>query len=274
MPPGDPRTAAGYLSGGDKGIHLAFDFSLIFSTWNARKYYQCISKWYSRIPDQAWPCNVLSNHDLFRSINRYTGRQNQEEKARIAAFLLLTLRGTPFIYYGEEIGMKNGKLKKSDILDPLGKKYWPWFKGRDRARTPMQWSGLPHAGFSEGTPWLRANPDFNSTNVANQQYNPNSLLWIYRSLIGLRKKHPALQSGNWIPLLKGKKGVLAYFRETGEETLLIILNFTGRGQLIKVRDLLHGEVLLSTCREKGTTVNINKMKLFPYEATLYKSNLL
>jgi len=270
MPPGNPKAAARYLGKSDNGIHLAFDFSLIFSKWDARHYYSHIANWYSGIPDPGWPCNVLSNHDLFRSINRRPLRKDKEEKAKISAFLLLTLKGTPFIYYGEEIGMKNGNLTKKEIKDPLGKKYWPFFKGRDKARTPMQWTAGRNGGFTEGNPWLPLNTDFHLSNVNSQWYNPNSILWIYRSLIRLRKEHPALQDGLWIPVQDGRKGLLAYLRKQPQETLLVVLNFKRTSRAIKLKEFEEAQVLLSTCRREGDVVSLMKLKLFPFEATICK----
>ena len=268
LPPGDPEVSASYLADGE-GIHLAFDFSLIFSTWNAWKYYKCISSWYQRIPEQGWPCQVLSNHDLFRHIDRFSWRRHKLEKAKVAAFLLLTLKGTPFIYYGEEIGMKNGRISRKQIRDPLGHKYWPLFTGRDRARTPMQWSSQPNAGFSSENPWLPVNPDYNQINVEKQALETGSLLNLYRSLIRLRRKHIALRDGRWIPLLNGMKGILAYIRKTEEEQLIVILNFTANKKRIRLQEHVFGKVLLSTSRKTGDTTTLHEFMLDPYEATLF-----
>ena len=174
--PGNAKAAAKYLVKGHDGIHLAFDFSLIFSAWNAHSYYKCIKKWYDSIPEAGWPCNVLSNHDLLRSIDRIPWRTNMEEKAKVAAALLLTLRGTLFIYYGEEIGMHNGNIRKRNIRDPLGKRFWPLFTGRDKARTPMQWEREPNGGFTDGIPWMPLNSDTRSRNVRQQEGELRSLL--------------------------------------------------------------------------------------------------
>jgi alpha-glucosidase len=272
LPPGDPATSARYLAGGEKGVHLAFDFSLIFSSWNARSFYRCISEWYSHITGQGWPCNVLSNHDLFRHIERYPWRRHQNEKAKVAAFLLMTLRGTPFIYYGDEIGMKNGKLKKEQIRDPLGKKFWPLFSGRDKARTPMQWSPGPNAGFTSGKPWLPLNPDFPGTNIEIQYKHPDSLLNLYRSLIRIRKQHAALYKGRWFPLLNGRNGVLAYIRETEEEALLVILNFTRIKKQIRLQEHVNGKVIISTHRAEEEVFYMQELKLYPFEASLFNAN--
>ncbi len=191
-PPGDAKTAARYLANGNNGIHLAFDFSLIFSSWNAHSYFKSIQSWYKSLPEDGWPCNVLSNHDLLRSIDRFPWRTNREEKAKVAATLLLTMKGTPFIYYGEEIGMHNTHIAKTDIRDPLGKRYWPLFSGRDKSRTPMQWKSEPNGGFTSGIPWLPLNKDIRFRNVRQQEGEPGSLLNHYRNLIRLSKTSEAI----------------------------------------------------------------------------------
>ncbi len=267
-PPGDAKGAARYLAKGNNGLHLAFDFSLIFSRWNAGTYYKKIKTWYDHIPEGGWPSNVLSNHDLFRSINRVPWRRNRENKAKVAAALLLTLWGTPFIYYGEEIGMHNARIGRRQLRDPLGKKFWPWFYGRDRARTPMQWSGESMGGFTSGVPWLPINNDHSHRNVANQLNEPDSLLNFYRKLIQLRRSNEALQKGTWEPILKGKKGVLAYYRYLPEGRVLVLLNFTGKTRQIDLRLSKSGKILLSTHQEHNEVLAFRGFRMKPFEATI------
>jgi alpha-glucosidase len=270
MPPGDPGKAAGYLGSGNDSIHLAFDFSLMFQSWNARNFYTCLSNWYGHIPEGGWACNVLSNHDLFRGNTRFGRNKHAPEKSKVLAILLLTLKGTPFIYYGEEIGMINGKLRKCEIADPLGKRFWPFFKGRDRARTPMQWSSAMHAGFSTHTPWLPVNNDYLELNVRVESGNPDSVLFIYKKLIFLRNCEEILQSGDWVPLIKGGKGILAYFRVLGSEKMLILLNF--RNRIVDIPSLIpeNGYVLISTHRWGGSRIIRGQDKIHPFEGTLLK----
>ena len=272
LPPGNAKTAARYLARGHDGIHLAFDFSLIFSTWNAHAYYKCIKTWNDSIPQGGWPCNVLSNHDLFRSIDRIPWRTSKEEKAKVAAAMLLTLRGTPFIYYGEEIGMHNGHIRKHNIRDPLGKRYWPLFSGRDKARTPMQWNTETNAGFTSGTPWLPVNGDAVSRNVKQQDGERNSLLNHYRKIIRVRRSSEALQKGAWIPMENGKQGILAYFRKTNDERILVVLNFTGRHKILSLPEHTYGKVLYSTFRSTEEFSYLQNMKIGPYEATIWIVN--
>ncbi|MCK9422226.1 MAG: alpha-glucosidase [Bacteroidales bacterium] len=267
-PPGDAKTAARYLAKGKEGIHLAFDFSLIFSIWNAHSYFKCINTWYKNLPDGGWPCNVLSNHDLFRSIDRFPLRTNREEKAKVASTMLLTLKGTPFLYYGEEIGMHNTRIPKRQIRDPLGKRYWPVFTGRDKARTPMQWTKEPNAGFTTGIPWLPLNRDIRSRSVRQQEGDPASLLNHYRNLIKLRKTSEALQRGSWNPVTNGQQGILTYFRNTDDERILVILNFTGRYKSFSLHEHTYGKILFSTHRNTEEFMYFQNMQIGPYEATV------
>jgi len=269
MPPGDSKTASRYLGKGKNGIHLAFDFSLIFSAWNAYSYYKCIKTWYESLPEDGWPCNVLSNHDLFRSIDRFPWRTKREEKAKVSAMLLLTLKGTPFIYYGEEIGMHNGYIRKRNIRDPLGKRYWPLFAGRDKARTPMQWLPEHNEGFTNAVPWLPLNKDVSYRNVKKQEGEPDSLLNFYRNLIKIHKSSEALQKGSWLPIIIGKQGILAYFRGTEDERILVILNFTGRDKTLSLPEHTYGKVLLSTHRIPEEFNYFQNMNISPYESTIY-----
>jgi len=272
MPPGDPATAADYLGSGVDSIHLAFDFSLMFQPWNARKFFVCLKNWYGKIPENGWACNVLSNHDLFRSNSRFGKRKYFIQKSRIMAVLLLTLKGTPFIYYGEEIGMTNGKLSKSQIADPLGKRFWPFFKGRDRARTPMQWNSAMNAGFSSFTPWLPVNQDYSILNVEVESEDKDSVLTLYRKLIHLRNDTPVLQSGDWVPVITGKKGIFAFLRILKRDKFFVLLNFRKRSGRIFLPLPETASVLISTCRQELTSITSGIQKIFPFEATVFRIN--
>ncbi len=268
-PPGNPAMAASYLGKDDNSLNLAFDFSLIFKAWNAKQYFKSITSWQQQIPQHGWPCHVLSNHDLFRNINRIPWRRNQLEKAKVAAVMLLTLRGTPFIYYGEEIGMPNSRVPRSAIKDPFGKRYWPFFSGRDKARTPMQWNGSYNAGFTQGWPWLPIDPRYKTVNVDYGRQDPESLFNVYRTLIHMRQDYPALHSGTWVPLLDGGKGVMGYFRASDNERIIVFLNYTGSVKMIRLPDHLFGEVLFSTRRPAGDIHYINGFCLRSFEAILF-----
>ena len=242
-PPGDARLVAGFLGDGKDMLHLAFDFSLIFSRWNASSYYKIIRRYYKSLPPDGWPCFVISNHDLGRCIRRWAFSFHKYEKAKIIAVLMLTLKGTPFIYYGDETGMENVRISRKQIQDAYGKMFYPFFSGRDRSRTPMQWDNLPNAGFSNVTPWLPVHPDYKTVNVESELKDAHSILNLYRHLIKLRKEYTALQGGDIHFIDKGKNGILSYIRSDKEINIRVILNFTNRKKSVK-NPFLPGEQLL------------------------------
>ena len=171
-----------------------------------------------------WPTTVMSNHDLPRAASRY-GKGEADAQAFIAMTLLLTLRGTPFLYYGEEIGMRDISLKRSEILDPPGKKFWPFYKGRDGCRAPMQWDASPNGGFSSALPWLPVHPDYTSRDLQAQRQDPGSLFNFTKKLLALRKELPALRRGDMTFLEGTPREVLAFLRETPKQTVLAAVNF-------------------------------------------------
>ncbi|MBN2388460.1 MAG: alpha-glucosidase [Anaerolineales bacterium] len=224
-----PEKVVSYC-GPDK-LHAAFSFDFTSTNlvypWNpAWALQKIVAREQIFTAAGIWPTTVMSNHDLPRAASRYC-RGEDDAQARLAMTLLLTLRGTPFLYYGEEIGMRDIRLRRSEILDPPGRKYWPFYKGRDGCRSPMQWDDTPAAGFSSGTPWLPVHPNWATRNVAAQEADPESLLHFTRRLIALRRATPALHGGSFVPL-HGPAGVLAYLRRSEEQTILVALNFSRR----------------------------------------------
>ncbi|TAL35482.1 MAG: alpha-glucosidase [Spirochaetes bacterium] len=267
-PPGDPALSASYLGDGRDELNLAFDFSIMYRRFNAWRYYRCIRKWYNRIPDNGWPCNVFSNHDQPRNYDRHSGAGDADRRARVTAMLLLTLRGTPFLYYGEEIGMRNSRIPRAQIKDPAGRKFWPIYAGRDPARTPMQWSAAINAGFTGGKVWLPVCIDYLDVNVEAQAADRFSLLNFYRSLIELRNRHGALSHGNWKPLVKGLKGIFAFTRTYREEKLCVVLNFTRGSTEFHAGKPGQWKVLFSTHRSSREHFTELRMRMYPYEGTI------
>jgi alpha-glucosidase len=224
-----PRKTVSYC-GPDK-LHAAFSFDFtsheISFPWNPGWIMAQIARREQAFNTAGiWPTTVMSNHDLPRAASRYCQGED-DAQARIAMALLLTLRGTPFMYYGEEIGMRDIHLRRNEILDPPGRKYWPFYKGRDGCRAPMQWDAGAQAGFSTARPWLPLHPDAPQRNVAAQQADPASLLHFTKKLLALRKEVPALQGGDYLPL-EAAPGTLAYLRSTPEQSVLVAINFKGR----------------------------------------------
>jgi alpha-glucosidase len=181
-----------------------------------------------------WPVYLISNHDIVRSYNRYGDGKNNDAIAKLMAGLYLTLRGTPIIYYGEELGMENNDPKrKEDVKDPIGKTGWPEEKGRDGERTPMQWSDATNAGFSTVAPWLPVAPNYKTHNVAVEDKDPDSILNFYRRVLALRHTDPALLEGRYIALNQSDSKVLSYLRQYKDEAVLVVLNMSGAEQSVK-----------------------------------------
>ncbi len=210
---------------GDDRLHAAFDYGYANSPFSARAFGKAIQYWDGLHGDSAWPNYFLNNHDTSRSSNRYAG-PNEDARLKLLATMHLTVRGTPYLYYGEEIGMRNISIPYSQIQDPPGKRYWPLFKSRDGFRSPMQWDARPFAGFSSVEPWLPVHPNYKVRNVSNQSETPASLLSFYKSLIALRRDHPALHAGKLSMIDTGEDALLVYKRFTSDETMLVVLNFS------------------------------------------------
>lgn len=224
-----PQKTVSYC-GPDK-LHAAFSFDFtstdLVYPWNPKWLLERVVR-RDEVFNAAgiWPTTVMSNHDLPRAASRYS-KNETDTQARLAMALLLTVRGTPFMYYGEEIGMRDISLRRDEILDPPGKKYWPIYKGRDGCRSPMQWDDSANAGFSSVKPWLPVHPDYTKRNVDTQRADPSSLFNLTRQLITLRRAHPALIRGDFSPI-QTPAGVLAFSRGSGSDSILVALNFSKR----------------------------------------------
>ena len=211
-------------------LHLAFNFPPLFTEWNAEKWRRCLTDTLAATdPVGAWPTWVLSNHDFPRHRTRYGGG---EGAARAAAVLLLTLRGTPFLYQGEEIGMRNVPVPEDRLQDPLAFRLHPKLS-RDPSRTPLPWEPGPGAGFTRGDPWLPIGADADRRNVAAQRSEPDSLLHLYRALLALRKRTPALHRGAFASR-KAPKGVFAFERSEGGQRAVVALNFGDAPALVSL----------------------------------------
>ncbi len=270
----DARIAAS--SHGEDGdeLHMAFNFDFLHRPWGARAFRESAERWYGLLPEGAWPNFTLSNHDQPRHYWRYRGRGPKadaltEARARIAAAMLLTIRGTPFLYYGEEIGMTCGRIPRRALRDPLGVSTWPLGSlGRDPERTPMQWDGSEGAGFTRGRPWLPVNPDYASRNVAAQEADPASLLSWYKALIALRRSRESLRSGSmrFLGLGGAERDVLAYERGSGDERTLVLLNFASRPRRVGLDGA--ARVLLGSARAAGGLMSPGEFALGPCEVLI------
>jgi len=240
------RLVSYYGTAGD-GAHLPFNFQLITLPWNARQIAAAVSEYEGSLPPAAWPNWVLGNHDQPRIASRVGLLQ-----ARVAALLLLTLRGTPTLYYGDEIGMRDAFILPEQVQDPQGKNIGI---NRDPARTPMQWSAGPNAGFTAGAPWLPLGDDFEHCNVELEDGDQASMLSLYRRLIALRRHEPALAVGSYRPVAS-EGDVFAYVREHDHRRFLVVLNLGPRPSQVTLEGLGPGEVIVATeHRRQGQRVD-------------------
>ena len=180
-----------------------------------------------------WPVYLFSNHDIRRQYDRYGDGKHNDAIAKLLAGFYLTLRGTPIMYYGEEIGMRNNDPKRrEDVKDPIGRLGWPKEKGRDGERTPMQWSTAPNAGFTKGKPWLPVPPTYRTHNVAAERADPNSILNFYRHVLALRRNNPAVREGKYVALNESDPNVLSYLRQYKDQAVLVVLNMSAAPQKV------------------------------------------
>jgi alpha-glucosidase len=217
--------------------HLPFNFQLLELPWRADVVGEAILAYEAALPSHGWPNWVLGNHDRPRIASRVGMRQ-----ARVAAMLLLTLRGTPTIYYGDEIGMTDGEIPPELEQDPA--RFHGPSGGRDPERTPMRWDGTELAGFTTGAPWLPIGA-IGSVNVAEQRADPRSMLELHRRLIALRRAEPALTVGDWAPM-RAAGGVLAYERSVPGRRIVVALELAGQGVEVDLDHVGRGRILLST----------------------------
>jgi len=233
-----PERVVAYYGEGGAGCHFPYNFQLIVLPWSARTIDAAVRRYEALLPPGAWPSWVLGNHDRPRIASR-VGRA----QARVAAMLLLTLRGTPTLYYGDEIGMTDVPVPPERVRDPWELNVPGMGLGRDPERTPMQWSAAPNAGFTTGTPWLPVAADYRETNVETQRCDPESMLALHRRLLALRRAEPALSIGSWAPL-DAEGDVLAYVREHEGSRFLVALNLGPSPASLEFDGA--GEVALST----------------------------
>jgi alpha-glucosidase len=234
-----------------KGAHLPFNFQLLTLPWDAQMISTIIGEYEGALPQGGWPNWVLGNHDRPRIASRVGA-----EQARIAAMLLLTLRGTPTLYYGEEIGMRDVPIPWDEIQDPQGRNMPDKNLARDPARTPMQWDDSPNAGFSRHTPWLRLACNYRMHNVRAQEKDPASMLSLYKRLIALRQAESALHVGRYIPLYADQQ-IISYIRRAEEgPAFLIILNLSHRPAFFWQKETTYkGIIVVATAPElEGTFV--------------------
>ncbi len=231
------RLVTYYGQNGD-GAHLPFNFQLLSKPWDARILAATIDRYEAALPPGGWPNWVLGNHDRSRVASRVGPAQ-----AKVAAMLLHSLRGTPTMYQGDEIGMENVNIPPDKIVDPPGVTIG---EGRDPERTPMQWDASPYAGFTTAAePWLPVAPDYASRNVAKERDDPGSTLSLYAKLIVLRQSEPTLMVGSYRPV-PAEGNLLAYIRAHESERFLAALNLGHKAETFALDPAYHGQIAIST----------------------------
>ena len=262
------------------------------SKWNTRPVSllclkRILSKWQTGLHDVGWNSLFLSNHDQPRSVSRFGNDSDEyrERSAKMLATCLHMMQGTPYVYQGEELGMTNYPFTEMSQFRDLetinayrelveeSHKREPeelircfQHRGRDNARTPMQWDDSENAGFSTGTPWIDVNPNYREVNARAQQQDPESVFSYYKKLIRLRKEHDIIVYGSYRLLMEESDSVFAYVRTLGEQKLLVLCNFTRDEQALDIPAQVRcsdGEVLISNYgKEQAEDIQT----LRPYEA--------
>jgi alpha-glucosidase len=287
-----------YIGNGMDELHMVFNFPLMrtdrISPSHIRSNQKTRLTQLHALPLKGWPCNTLGNHDSSRIHTAYGNKHHDAELARLHAALVLTLKGTPFLYNGEEIGMTDYIITDpSQLRDTMATWYYQSLiddlkvpqeeaalragtMSRDRNRTPMQWSNNPNAGFSPSDvkTWLPINPDYaQGINVRDQDHNPNSLLNYYKLLLKVRKHTPALVEGEYIPLNPTSKDYFTFLRQSEEQTVLVVLNFSeqpleldfSRAKEIKGHSL---KLLFSSAERQLTTKSPRGLAISPFEVLI------
>ncbi len=266
--------------GPDQGeLDLAFSFELPFSPWYPGYLHRAIVKKERFVPDPAWPTHFLDNHDLPRHLSHWIDCSlctDSAALAKAAATLLLTVRGTSVLYYGQELGMEDNleipPEQRQDTASSPDQKDGQ--SSRDGARTPMQWDSFTHAGFSFGKtvkPWLPVHRNAAEVNIEVEGQDPNSVLNFYRQLLWIRKQSDALRRGAWKSLIAYPHEHLAYTRTTDRETVLILINFSGAKEIdlgISCKSN-RWRVLLSTELQIDKVVDIPET-LKPFEVSILR----
>lgn len=266
-----------------------FDFRKGYR-FTIRDFKRVVNRWQLAMQEKnGWTGNYLSNHDQPRQVSRFGSEKTPELRrasARALALLNLTLRGTPFLYQGEECGMTNCRLAKEEWKDfeaindyavlqnmmrlpaPLAEKIIVKMT-RDNARTPVQWSGGRNAGFTDGTPWMRVNPNYREINIEEDVLRMDSVVNFYKKAIALHHAHPALTFGTYAPVDEKNKRVLAYLRRGETETLLVAINLSDKQAKVSFPGLNARECLLYTHSSRAFS---RELPLLPFEGLVYKVN--
>ncbi|WP_294132345.1 alpha-glucosidase [uncultured Clostridium sp.] len=248
---------------------------------------EVLSKWQTELEGQGWNSLFWNNHDLPRIVSRWgNDKEYRIESAKMFATLLHGMKGTPYIYQGEELGMTNIRFEDIDdykdieslnmYKDRLSKGYTHeeimesiYAKGRDNGRTPMQWDNSENAGFTTGTPWIAVNKNYNEINAKQCLEDENSVFHHYRKLIDIRKNNDTIIYGDYTLLCPEDKNIFAYTRELNGDKILVVCNFYDKEVTFSFDGYFnHADILLSNYKDSSTL--IERLSLRPYEAIMFR----
>ncbi|MFK8082464.1 MAG: alpha-glucosidase [Granulosicoccus sp.] len=291
-----PTTALEYCAKYRKELDMVFNFNHIEAAWDPLKgrfgpsqfnlitHKKIMNDWQSALANDGWNSLYLSNHDLPRPVSHYgDDGLYRERSAKMLAMVTYLMKGTPFVFQGEEIGMTNVTYERIDQfrdIETLGQYQDRMLageseadfiaaaneNGRDNARTPMQWDATDRAGFSKGEPWIDVNSNYVDVNVARDRANPNGIFQFYQRLIALRRSSVVIQEGRYTPLLNEHAQIFAYSRQLGEEQVIVIANFSDQVVSIETPAALHkaADTLLANMAVQA--MHTDTIELAPYQA--------
>ncbi|MGZ4123503.1 MAG: glycoside hydrolase family 13 protein [Tumebacillaceae bacterium] len=296
----DPEQAELYVREDRQELNMLFQFELMdignvngkwdYEQWKLTDLKRIMSKWQYGLQGKGWNSLYMNNHDQPRMVSRFGNDTTYREvSAKLLATMLHTMQGTPYIYQGEEIGMVNvhfdtiDEYKDIETLNMWQEKVVDGgadaekmlsaihAKGRDNARTPMQWDASEHAGFTTGTPWIRVNPRYTEINVQQALADANSVFYYYQKLIRLRREHLIMVYGDFHEYFPENEQLYVYTRRLGDEQLLVVLNFFEQEAAISLPEdvTFTSKELLISNYEVDASEDIQEIELRPYEARVY-----
>jgi alpha-glucosidase len=265
----DPHEWASYYGTGLDELHMPFNFRLMGVPWNAQAVRQVIDTIETVVPPGGWPTWVLGNHDEPRVASRLG-----LARARVPMMLLLTLRGTPTLYYGDELGLPDMPVSPDRVRDPWEHRMPGLGLGRDPERSPMRWDTTTHAGFClpDTQPWLPSGDASTASPVSLQLHEPRSMLLLTRQLLRIRRIHAELALGSYNPINDTPDDCLAYTRDHGSARTLVILNFSDHSATIELEGYGGSEVLAAT-HARDPDVNLRKFVLRGDEGVVIKAGI-
>jgi alpha-glucosidase len=226
----------GLYTAGETRMHMCYSFDLLTPERLSGPLLRRVVEGFEAAAADGWPCWAFSNHDVARHATRWGGVENGADFAKMTGALLLSLRGSVCLYQGEELGLPEADVAFEDLQDPYGIRFWPDYKGRDGARTPMAWDAdAPHGGFSAVRPWLPAFAGHGRLAVSAQETAETSTLSFYRAFLALRREHPALRGGT-MRILHAEPASFAFAREAAGETVLCAFNLGPEPANIRLPD--------------------------------------